>query len=703
MSGKMKILLRGNRKIRLIFNIIFIFLIVNITLVFPSTPSPSTSSGTIVSVSTGDSGDFICDGSDDQVEINNALAYVVDNSEFTTVHLKGPNTYVISDSILLGSNTVLEGDSTAVIKLEDKAGWPTEKPVITQMESAGIHDVTIKGFEIDGNHDNNDEKGRGKGYYNLIHFLNSENIQVHNMYMHDSHGDGLKVVKSSNIQFYNNTVYKLGHDALYVIYSSNVEAWNNKITCRTNSGLRIYNTNHVIFHNNIIDSEGEGGAGIEIQKDGSSTIMNDVEICNNLLDETNTAGIWVTGYGPEYSKDSAKDLYIHHNKFYKTGINQNADWSGGIVLNGFQNTLIENNIFDGCYGAAIAHKEVTDEFAAPGSGYTTVVKNNVIINTQPSYTAGEGYAMYNKLRSTHSFVLKNNCLSNNTGGNYKYTSSTSDVEADPELVTNLGKNESLREDSLWGEAMSAGPKRPYQIEENKTQIEQEEDTESIFKRIFSKIVSFLNRFFSSLSIDVDETDRFKTVLPSVVSDNRLKEESPNTTFRESEYIDVGKSSDGGIYRDVILFDLSSLNKTDHINKAELSFFWYYPENRMRSEDTVLEVYRPVKWCEEHATWEEKESKIPWNNSGGDWYDINEVLQGNTPYATITISGEQTPDNRYYDLDITELVQEYVSKKYENTGFLIKAHGENENYIAFYSSNWQNKNQRPQLSIELNSP
>ena len=70
------------------------------------------------------SGNFTCDGSDDQVEINQALAYVAENPQFSTVHLKGPNTYVISDSILIGSNTVLEGDPTAVIKLEDKAGWP---------------------------------------------------------------------------------------------------------------------------------------------------------------------------------------------------------------------------------------------------------------------------------------------------------------------------------------------------------------------------------------------------------------------------------------------------------------------------------------------------------------------------------------------------------------------------------------------------
>jgi len=448
-----------DRKKIIIISIILIFLAASIILFLSSKYSKP--SGKIVYVIANGSGDFNCDGSDDQVEINQALAYVAENPQFTTVYLRGPNTYVISNSIFIGSNTVLEGDSTAVIKLKDKAGWKEEKPLITQMDSAGNNDIVIRGFEIDGNHDNNSERDRGKGYYNLMYFVNSKNIQVHDMYMHDSHGDGLKVSRGSNIQFYNNTVYKLGHDALYIIYSSNVEAWNNKITCRTNSGLRIYNTNNVRFHNNVINSEGEGGAGIQVQKSDSATVMDNIEIFNNLLYETNAAGIWITGYGSKYSKDSAKDVYIHHNKFYKTGTNQGADWAGGIVLNGFQNTLIENNLFDGCYGAAIAHKRVTKAFSAPGSGYTTIVKNNIIINTQPSHAAGKGYAIFNKLNGTHSFIMKNNCLSNNAGGNYMYVNSTSDVKVDPGFVEQVSKNESLREDFPWNETLSAGPQRPY--------------------------------------------------------------------------------------------------------------------------------------------------------------------------------------------------------------------------------------------------
>ena len=40
----------------------------------------------------------------------------------------------------------LEGDSTAVVKLKDKAGWKKEKPLITQIDSAGDSQYYYKGI-----------------------------------------------------------------------------------------------------------------------------------------------------------------------------------------------------------------------------------------------------------------------------------------------------------------------------------------------------------------------------------------------------------------------------------------------------------------------------------------------------------------------------------------------------------------------------
>ncbi len=44
------------------------------------------------------------------------------------------------------------------------------------------------------------------------------------------------------------------------------------------------------------------------------------------------------------------------------------------------------------------------------------------------------------------------------------------------------------------------------------------------------------------------------------------------------------------------------------------------------------------------------------------------------------------------------MQDYVSGKYSNTGFFLKARDEYDNYIAFYSSDWSNASQRPRLVI-----
>jgi hypothetical protein len=515
MDKKKRLWASEKRQTVFLLSFIFIFLISNISIIH------STASSGIIYISTNEKNGFNCDGNDDQIEINKALSIAAEDPEITTVYLNGPNTYVISDSIFIGSDTILEGDSTAIVQLTDSASWALDKPLITQMDSIKSRNITIRGFEIDGNHGKNNEE-RGKGYYNLIYLLNTTGVKVYNMYMHNGHGDGLKIVRSSNIEFYNNTVYKLGRDALYAIYSSDLKAWNNKITCRTNSGLRIYNTNHVKFYNNIIDSEGEGGAGIEIQKTDSSIVMDNIEICNNLLHETNAAGIWITGYGSSYPKDSAKNIHIHHNRFYETGINAGADWAGGLVLNGFQNTLVENNTFDGCYGAAVAHKQVTDEFLSPGSGYQTIVRNNIIINTHFSPTAGKGYAVYNKLKDTHSFVLEHNCLSNNAGGNYIYANSKSDVEIDPDTISEVEQNKSLKESFPWIEAMTAGPEGSYEIEHGIKDPKQRISISGL-KYSFLRFLNSLKESFSGFFKLFDSEKNLKIIM-SLVEESRGKAE-----------------------------------------------------------------------------------------------------------------------------------------------------------------------------------
>ncbi|WP_410508104.1 right-handed parallel beta-helix repeat-containing protein [Methanosarcina hadiensis] len=423
-----------------------VFITILIFFFTTGTVAPSDSPRDMTVYVAGDGGgDFNCDGIDDQIEINKALAYVAENPEFTTVYLKGPNTYVISDSIFIGGNTTLKGDPTAVVKLEDKADWPHQKPLITQMNSSGSRNITITGFEIDGNYEGNIEKKRGDGYYNLIHFFKCDNISIYNMYMHDSHGDGLKIKDSKNIKFHDNRIYKLGHDGLYAIECQNIEAWNNNIRCKTNSALRIWNSNHVKFHDNTIYTEFEddaGGPGIQIQYIRASRAqpMNDIEVYNNTIYDTYGPGIWLIAFGEPYAKNEAQNVHIHHNIFYGCGTHRTYDWLGGIVTSGFYDTLIENNVFDGNYNAAVVYTYPTGpryniDFTPEGTdgNYTTIVRNNIITNTlKRKYSPeGTGYGIIDNFPETHNFVLENNCVYKNKGGSYKNAISESDIHENP--------------------------------------------------------------------------------------------------------------------------------------------------------------------------------------------------------------------------------------------------------------------------------
>ena len=80
--------------------------------------------------------------------------------------------------------------------------------------------------------------------------------------------------------------------------------------------------------------------------------------------------------------------------------------------------------------------EVRTSLSPTGTGHKTIVRNNIIVNTQKRKKdpEGTGYAVINYLPETHTFVLENNCLYNNSAGNYQNCTSNTDIYADPLFV-----------------------------------------------------------------------------------------------------------------------------------------------------------------------------------------------------------------------------------------------------------------------------
>ena len=189
----------------------------------------------------------------------------------------------------------------------------------------------------------------------------------------------------------------------------------------------------------------------------------------------------------------------------------------------------------------------------------------------------------------------------------------------------------------------------------------------------------------TISIGVVKQEIY-TISAGEIYTNRIKEASPTVVYNKLPYIDVGARLISGVnkaYRALVMVDLSEyMGKT--ITSALLYLDWFYPDGRERVNDTTLEVYRPLPWDTDYATWTARTESNNWVTPGGDWIDAAETLNGAVAYATTVFGSDVLPDNVYHTLDVTGLVQAYAGGTFNNTGFLIKAQVEDENYIAFYS-------------------
>ncbi|WP_370573382.1 right-handed parallel beta-helix repeat-containing protein, partial [Methanomethylovorans sp.] len=416
------------------------------------------SSAATVYVDTDGSGNFNCDGTNDHIEINKALAYI-DSTGGGTVYLRGPNTYWIDNTLDIGAGTTLTGDSTAEIKLVANAGWSENVPLIANVGTDD--DITITGFTIDGNSQSQSGISLGDSYYILMYFDGAENIEVSDMRLEWGCSDGLKIRNSNHITFSDNDVYKMGHDAFYAILCSDMVVSGNIVFTRTNGACRLSTgaQNAAIYDNTFYSAIVGDSTGPAIELDKTSTTgttgFDDIEIYNNRIHTMNGAAVWMSASYPD-DVVHAKDVHIHHNIFTNVGqYKTNTGYSNAaIVLCSFDNTIIENNVFDDGGHAAIKW------FSRPGRPiqdvtYTTIVRNNIIMNCDDdSSVSGSGVGIWNTDPTHSKFIVQNNDFYNNENGQTYGSGFTmaNNLNVDPLCVDPANSNVNSRDYHLKSKA-----------------------------------------------------------------------------------------------------------------------------------------------------------------------------------------------------------------------------------------------------------
>jgi hypothetical protein len=197
-----------------------------------------------------------------------------------------------------------------------------------------------------------------------------------------------------------------------------------------------------------------------------------------------------------------------------------------------------------------------------------------------------------------------------------------------------------------------------------------------------------------------------SVLTSIIDINinktisaRMKQSYPDTVFNSPAIMDLGGDGTNG-FRSLLYTDFTEF-VGETLTQADLSLFWFAPEGQERQNDTIIEVYRPIAWNPDFVSWNKKDNGLAWMSPGGDWYDKNATLNGDVPYGTLTIAKNDLPTNDFVVIDIIDLLQEYADNTHANTGILLKAKVEDNNYVGFYSSNLDVSAKKPKITIEYN--
>ncbi|MDQ1276632.1 MAG: Beta helix protein [Euryarchaeota archaeon] len=246
-----------------------------------------------ITVAGDGSGDYNCDGSSDQIEINRALGYAEENPG-TTVYLKGPFTYVIDDTILIGSDTTLEGDSDVIIKLADGLStWGgryssiTEKKAMIMIKGNSASNITIKNITVDGSQsDYYPDIDLGTSCYNMATLIGCYGLTIRNVTFQNGCNDAMLISESSNIVIDTVTVNKCGHDGIYAYNVAGITVKNCSFINRTNSSCRFYTVTDGVFANNECTTSGGGYAGLELE----GTVKN-IEVYGNCFHDLDAPAI----------------------------------------------------------------------------------------------------------------------------------------------------------------------------------------------------------------------------------------------------------------------------------------------------------------------------------------------------------------------------------------------------------------------------
>lgn len=370
-------------------------------------------------------------GSGDEVWIND---YLKKHQGETVIIPAG--TYNIKDQIKVPKDTTVQGEvgdngePLTVFFLDANADLSHQESMVLLSDNTKVFDIRFEGNSANRDVPIKKNKKTGNGYDNFLSAYYSKNIEVARCVFNDNNGDGFRINRCTDVSFHDNYASEGGHDVFYQLRSERIEAYNNTVYTRVNSALRAMDCSHVRWYNNVILTNGNKGTGLAMQIQHDAGTIEDFEVFNNLIVASYGPGLWLVDKTGNY-----EELHLHHNVFLNCGFNKNIYWVGGIIANGFDNAVIEHNVFEGSNLGAVnfwLYYKGWDHEA------TTVLRNNIFLDSVAGGNSKSGGWGVNNEIPEQVVISENNCYYNNAAGNTRGCSvSSTDYFTDPKTEPTL--------------------------------------------------------------------------------------------------------------------------------------------------------------------------------------------------------------------------------------------------------------------------
>jgi len=178
-----------------------------------------------------------------------------------------------------------------------------------------------------------------------------------------------------------------------------------------------------------------------------------------------------------------------------------------------------------------------------------------------------------------------------------------------------------------------------------------------------------------------------------VSDTYMSAWAPTINFADGPQAANLQVRSQGAKHALIRFDLSHIKTDAMVSMARLDLrTGYY---RSGNDPMELSFYRiRVPWVESQVTWQGPVTGEAWSAPGA----AGEADRDPEPIATIVLDAT----NAWFDIELVEIVQEWISNPTENFGLLLEGEGVSLEY-RFWSSDYSRVVHRPRLCLEYVLP